>query len=304
MARTAMAMTVAAALMVAGCGAATATTVYWTPAHELAPPGWRLDFMTWGDLDGDGDDDVCAFAQYWNDGGCPGPPVWRVASCVLPGLWEYIELSSTLGDLDADGDLDVIRGCREPALLMFWNIGTPHVPQWQYDPSVFGPGGDTVMCPCLTDLDGDGDLDIVMVGAGGGVWFCENTGTPTAPQFSYGGCTSIPLGVQPPFAFITVGDLDGDGDLDIITITTDDTPSRCWENIGTPEEWLFAENPAMLTGVTEPARGFGIALPDIDCDGDPDLLIVDGHGGVYLYMNETVTSASPATWGTIKALYR
>jgi hypothetical protein len=288
-------------------GTAAANEVYWTAAHDLAPQGF-VDFMTWGDLDADGDDDICASFQYWNDGGCPGPPVWRSQSCVLPWFSGCSYRQSTLGDLDADGDLDLIHGCSEPVLYMFWNVGTPQAPQWQYAPSTFpgGPYGEYYhTVPRLADLDGDGDLDLIMlVGAAGGrVWFCENTGTPQVPQWGLP-CEVIPMTPLPPVASIAVGDLDRDGDLDIIGCTSM-TPLQCWENVGTPQDWQFVENPAMLGGVDEPAAGgWGIALPDVDCDGDPDLLVEGWRGPVYLYLNDSISSVTPTTWGTIKALYR
>jgi hypothetical protein len=186
---------------------------------------------------------------------------------------------------------------------MFWNVGTPQVPQWQQDFSMFASGGDTEPCPRLVDLDGDGDLDLVIVSTGGGTWFCENTGTPQAPQWITPSCRGIPLAVTPPLGSIAAGDLDGDGDLDLVTVSTEHS-LRAWENVGTPQAWQFVENPAMLTGVSGPPSGLGLALPDVDCDGDPDLLLADTYGHTYLYMNDSVSPVTPASWGIIKAWYR
>ncbi|MBM3308364.1 MAG: VCBS repeat-containing protein [Candidatus Eisenbacteria bacterium] len=306
MARTAMAMTVAAALMMLGCGAATATEVYWTPAHEQAPQGIQSS-ITWGDLDADGDADIARGSDFvcWNDGGCPGPPVWRVQMGVLPGTPSCSYRQTTLGDLDGDGDLDLIYGCFEPQLHMFWNVGTPQVPAWQYDPSMF-QGGANYSVPFLADLDGDGDLDLIMVTGCAGAFFRENVGTPQAPVWG-GSSVNIPPVYLPPPASIALGDLDGDGDLDFLGFSTD-TPLTCWENVGTPQSWSFVENPAMLTGIAlPPGSRWGLALPDLDCDGDLDLLVVVMVGyamETFAYLNEGPTPVSPATWSSIKALYR
>ena len=70
------------------------------------------------------------------------------------------------------------------------------------------------------DLDGDGDLDLV-VGQYyfGKTFYFENVGTPTGPSFVER------TGTENPFDGISVGqhsephfgDIDGDGDLDMIT---------------------------------------------------------------------------------------
>lgn len=300
--RTALLMATTA--LVLGATFAPATEVHWTPAHELAPPGGPLGYMTWGDLDDDGDDDICASLEYWNDGGCPGPPVWREEPRVLPGVAGCATCASTLGDLDTDGDLDVILGCADGGLRLFWNVGTPSAAQWQYDPSFFTPGGCQRSIPRLADLDADGDLDVVAIcGEGGGVWFGENTGTPQMPTWPTP-WQGLPIPSLPTISTITVGDIDGDADLDIVGITTW-TAMRCWENVGTPQAWQFVENPAMLGGVDQPAEGgWTIALPDIDCDGDPDLLALGWNGACYLYLNDVISPVTPTSWGIIKGLYR
>lgn len=305
MTRMAVRVVIVAALVLLASGAASATVVYWTPAHELAPQGWDMSFITWGDLDADGDDDIARSSDlvWWNDGGCPGPPFWRVEQHVLPETpGGCVYRKDTLGDLDADGDLDLVSGCFQQMMYMHWNVGTPQVPQWQYDPSMFS-GGANYTVPFLADLDGDGDLDLVMVTGSAAAFFWRNIGTPQAPIWDTTAQFIPPILLGPPAA-IAVADLDGDADLDIIGIT-DDTPLQCWENVGTPQGWSFVENPAMLTGVNElGSGGWGIAMPDVDCDGDPDLLVAGDDRVRLLYLNESTTSVTPTSWGTIKALYR
>ncbi|MBM3308389.1 MAG: VCBS repeat-containing protein [Candidatus Eisenbacteria bacterium] len=303
MARTAIGAVMVAMSLLWAATAAGQSVVYWTAAHELAPPGQYMSCLTtWGDLDGDGDPDVSSRRQHWNDGTCPGTPAWRTEASVLPDCANCTApRTATLGDLDADGDLDLIYGCAQPGLRMFWNVGTPQVPQWQQDLSMFDSSGGNWTCPRLADLDGDGDLDLVNMNSGGWTWLRKNTGTPQTPQ--WGPWEGMGQGPIPPDGSIALGDLDGDGDLDLVTVSTEQSP-RAWENVGTPQAWQFVENPAMLTGVNVPPPAWGLALLDVDCDGDPDLLLSGFEGVVYLYLNDSVTSVTPTTWGTIKALYK
>jgi len=286
---------------------AVGSEVHWTPAHELAPSG-SYGCMAAGDLDGDGDDDIAdfVFVNMYRNTGCPGPPAWDLEEDVFPhmNMLGCTGGRGTLGDVDADGDLDLVYGCYECcSLRMVWNVGTPQWPAWEQGGAILGdPYIESYSSPFLADLDGDGDLDVMATDQGGGIFFYENTGTPQAPlwgsrqliqDIDYGGMDYT----------VVLGDLDGDGDLDFLG-GEGLRRLECWENIGTPQEWSYVPNAAMLTGVDVPTNGVhGVALPDVDCDGDCDLL-VSSWGVGYLYLNDQFTPVGMRTWGTIKALFR
>lgn len=306
MRRTATAVLLALAVTLLSAHGAMGNTVVWTPAHELAPVG-PTGSIAAGDLDGDGDDDVADFGyrnEYWSTG-CPGLPTWQLEAGVFPDVIGCTENGGTLGDCDADGDLDLIYPCIACcSLRMVWNVGTPHAPVWQHSGAVAGdPYAGYRAKVCLADIDADGDLDLIRAGSDGALWVIVNTGTAQQPYW-------VQVGYLPGIGFddsdgsISIGDLDGDGDLDIAGLTSTG-PLRCWENTGTPQAWNYVLNAAMLTGVTEPTNGgWGLALPDVDCDGDLDLLVVGHNWTEFLYLNERITMTCPGSWGTIKALYR
>jgi len=103
---------------------------------------------------------------------------------------------------------------------------------------------------------------------------------------------------------VALGDLDGDGDLEIVGGSSF-SRLKCWENTGTPEVCSYVRNDAMLTGVDAPMDGvFGVALPDVDCDGDCDLLVIGWAEAWYLYLNEATTPVCSRNWGVIKSLFR
>ena len=147
-----------------------------------------------------------------------------------------------LGELDADGDLDVIvRG--DGLLLLLRNRGNATFEDAE--------ALDTNGVPVLGDVDGDGDLDI----ADGKQLLLNDGQGHFVPGPAAQGCVAL-------------GDVDGDGDLD------------CLANVGyTAQKQLLghvlfnAGNGSMLQGGDAPI-GFDCKLWDLDADGDPDAVCV------------------------------
>ncbi|MBC8450803.1 VCBS repeat-containing protein [bacterium] len=289
-----------------------AGTIYWTPAHELAPQGYSSK-MAAGDLDGNGCVDLMLFSfdpiyHYWNTG-TPSAPAWELDLTVHGGVTYCSHRAGGLGDVDGDGDLDLAVGCYyEEHTRFYWNRGTPLVPAWELDMSLLSHitkfTSDTG--PRFADMDADGDLDLLIGFGAGRVWYAANTGTQTSPLYTdVGWIGGIPYanGGRPSIA---VGDLDGDGDLDIVRVTFDTQP-ECFENVGTPEQFEFVENSDMLEGVhTSRITGAaGVELVDIDADGDPDMILAVGIGDEnLLFLNGGATPVERTSWGVIKAMYR
>ena len=292
-------------ILAAASNSAQSSEVYWTPAHELAPVD-ILPYPAAGDLDGDGDYDLSTHLshdQYWNTG-TPQTPDWELDTTMfgdLPGQ----EPIGTYGDVDSDGDLDLMLACGGDRLRFCWNIGTPGEPLWLEDASVLSItwGLPTHTCLDFGDLDADQDLDLLLVWWSGALRLLENTGTTEEPEWIDGGwIAGIQLGGICPSG--ALGDIDADGDLDFVGIDAD-RPVRCWENIGSAHSHEFVENPAMLTGVDEPSNGgWGVELFDIDADTDLDLLIVPWEDGGLLYLNESPVPVEPSSWSAIKAMFR
>jgi uncharacterized repeat protein (TIGR01451 family) len=202
-------------------------------------------------------------------GGAPVDPyVWRFRTATGPGPAIFPTGQSfgvngtawptdvTLGDVDGDGDLDVVVSKSWSENQEVWlNDGM----------GGFGPtahdmfGGDSGEALALGDVDGDGDLDAVMasfMGIAQEVWV-NNGGGIFGPQDTFGGGDSSGL---------TLGDVDGDGDLDALIVNRD----------GATEVWL--NNGLGNFGVTRHTQlgneiNQDVALGDMDGDGDLDAVV-------------------------------
>jgi len=172
-----------------------------------------------GDLDGDGDEDL--LLGTWNRGVAyfrkDGPGAFTLADSQLVKLTRGSHATPALGDLDGDGDLDLIVGEASGELNYYRNQGGPHEPRFELVSDNFGgidAGRRSV--PALHDIDGDGDLDLLLGSEAGGLQVYRNDGLDPetgAPRFVADDTFSLPLHRYGTPVFV---DLDGDGDEDVV----------------------------------------------------------------------------------------
>jgi hypothetical protein len=236
-----------------------------------------------GDLDGDGDLDVVSGAAgtgtslYFENTGGAEAPAFSAGTSLLPG---YVVGSAALGDLDGDGDLDLVAGLGTGAFAYFENTGNAAALAFAARTGAANPlNGHDIGAnsrPALGDLDGDGDLDLVANDEAvvGGFDYFENTGDAATPAFVLRTGAANPLnGMGTLGNAPALGDFDGDGDLDLVA-GSQTGGFRAFENTGSATQPAFAE----LSGAANPlsTQDAGIfsnpAFGDLDGDGDLDLV--------------------------------
>ena len=250
---------------------------------QTLPRAQTVD-LALGDLDGDGDLDVVTASSpnegnqvLLNDGSGNFTSVLSLGNSETRGV--------ALGDLDGDGDLDAFfaNTSNQPDQVWF-NDGTGN-----FTNSGQNLGNFSSFQVELGDFDDDSDLDALVVdnarGEIGHLWINNGSGIFTLSDQSFGTSTAS-------FRFgVSVGDLDGDSDIDAFLTNSfpQNAPNQVWLNeplnqppiaeddfFTTDEDTLLAD--INLLGNDSDPDGDSLSITDIDTTGIQGTLTDNGDG--------------------------
>lgn len=232
------------------------------------------------DIDGDSKLDILAVS---ND---PGQKLlmWYKTDTVPNKKWEAIQIGEGIhggigpkgyGDLDGDGDMDVVRG------NAWFENGDGKGGRWAAHQTLIPSGGNRpdkyglALKSWVIDLDKDGDLDVIEAEAdtqNGRIFWFENT--DNAQEWIYRGISKEQTGQD--FHSLAVADFDNDGDMDIFSgggpLSSNEIEMYIWENKNSDGS-LWVEH-LLYTG----KMCHEAVAADVDGDGDFDICTKPWNG--------------------------
>lgn len=202
---------------------------------DVVGAAWNLDTVAWFANDGAGN-----FGARQVLGATSDAPAWV-----------------TVADLDGDGATDVLSAAfLGDEIAWFRNLGDGTFSAKQE----ISESVDGAFSAVAADLDGDGDSDVAFAARSEGRigWF-ENLGGGV-----FAANASMLTGSVAGGWSVAASDLDSDGDVDLLSASSDDDKIAWYENDGSG---VFSDQ--VVLGFGDGARS--IAVGDLDGDGDSDI---------------------------------
>ena len=238
------------------------------PGRHIAGGMGRPEAVTAADLDGDGDMDAIAIGALmvaWfenEDGQGSFGPLQIVSYDVIGGR------AVIAADLDGDGDADVLSASWWDDKVA-WYENTDGCgafgPQRVVDFTAVG-----AVSVFAADLDGDGDQDVISATDNYSriAWYenLDGRGDFGPPQIIADGWTHV--------REVTAADLDGDGDVDVLSAAEEDDTVAWYQNL----DGLGTFGPPRV--ITDAADGaFAVLATDLNGDGHRDVLVASIRDG-------------------------
>lgn len=254
------------------------------------------------DIDNDGDLDLFIGSfnnpngsiHFLENTGTVSNPSFYYSDSQYFNIMSDLVVTPAFGDLDNDGDYDLLAGKLNGTIDFYLNNGTPVSANFQNSILLRNNNDDSIdvgssSSPFLMDVDGDSDLDLAIGGFNGKLSFYENTGNPASYEFTsnpaYFGTLDIGDNSTPFFI-----DYNEDDVLDLFSGSRNGEMFY-FKNDGNNISPIWS----LITNQFIPENFGGNTFPcffDIDNDTDSDLFLGNVKGGLYFYLNSMITSVA------------
>jgi len=198
-----------------------------------------------------------------------------------------------VGDLDGDGKSDLVTANGDNTVCVLRNTSVKGIiNSSSFASKVNFPAGNGAINVAIGDIDGDGKQDLALTNLHAATLsVLRNTSSPgiiTAGSFA--AKVDFSTGTRP--IGVSIGDLDGDGKLDISVVCEGTNTVSVYKNKATSGV-LDVNSLATKVDYSKAGLSYEVTIGDIDGDGKPELVVGNGVNSVSVFHNRSSTTTAP-----------